>query len=45
MTKTWELEGYHAYFQGKELEDNPYQEPSEAHSSWIKGWTKASSIK
>jgi ribosome modulation factor len=38
-------EGYHAYFQGKEPEDNPYQEGSEAHNAWIMGWTKARNIK
>ena len=39
--REWELEGTHAYFPGKELTDNPYDEGTESHAAWQRGWLTA----
>jgi hypothetical protein len=41
--REWEQEGIHAYFQGRELSDNPYDEGTEAYSAWQRGWLRAKS--
>jgi ribosome modulation factor len=40
----WHLEGVHAYFEGKELEDNPYKKGTEAHTAWANGWLSAKTV-
>jgi len=34
-------EGYDAYWDGSDVEDNPYDEGTENHLSWNRGWSKA----
>jgi ribosome modulation factor len=34
-------EGYNAYWEGVDVSDNPYEEDTDGHRSWEKGWRAA----
>jgi ribosome modulation factor len=38
-----ESDGYHAYFQGKEKDDCPYEPGAEPYDAWHRGFDKAAS--
>lgn len=38
----FESEGYHAYFQGKEESDCPYEPDTESYDAWHRGFDRAS---
>ena len=34
--------GFNAYYEGEDLDANPFQEPSEEYDEWQSGWCNAS---